>query len=48
MGFYPVEDKENGLSLTGICWQECGTGDAIVSAAKGKKFSGQAERQRDD
>ena len=33
MGFCPVEDKESGLALTDIGWQQGETGDAIVIAA---------------
>jgi hypothetical protein len=33
MEFYPLEDSESGLYLTGVSWQEVGTGDVYVSAA---------------
>jgi hypothetical protein len=33
MGFYPVKDDESGLSMTGVSWQEAGTGDVYFSAA---------------
>lgn len=33
MEFYPIEDPESGLFLTGVAWQEVGTGDVYVSAA---------------
>jgi hypothetical protein len=33
MEFYPLEDSESGLYMTGVAWQEVGTGDVYVSAA---------------
>jgi len=33
MQFYPIEDPETGLFMTGVAWQEVGTGDVYVSAA---------------
>ncbi|MDB6022925.1 MAG: p22 coat protein [Pedosphaera sp.] len=33
MEFYPMEDTETGLFITGVAWQEVGTGDVYVSAA---------------
>ena len=33
MRFEQIEDALSGMSLTGVCWQEPGTGDLIVSAA---------------
>ena len=33
MEFYPLIDEESGLSMTGVSWQEVGTGDVYVSAA---------------
>ena len=33
MEFYPIEDEESGLFMTGVAWQEVGTGDVYVSAA---------------
>lgn len=33
MEFYPLVDEETGLFLTGVAWQEVGTGDVYVSAA---------------
>lgn len=33
MEFYPLKDEESGLELTGISWQEAGTGDLYVTAA---------------
>jgi hypothetical protein len=33
MAFYPLKDEHTGLEMTGIAWQEVGTGDLYVSAA---------------
>lgn len=33
MEFYPITDEESGLYMTGVAWQEVGTGDVYVSAA---------------
>jgi hypothetical protein len=33
MKFYPLKDEESGLELTGLSWQEGGTGDVYVAAA---------------
>ncbi len=33
MEFYPVQDDESKLSLTGVTWQEQGTGDTFLSVA---------------
>jgi hypothetical protein len=33
MQFYPISDPETGLQMTGVAWQEVGTGDVYVSAA---------------
>ena len=33
MELYPMEDPETGLNMTGVGWQEPGTGDVYVSAA---------------
>jgi hypothetical protein len=33
MEFYPIQDEESGLFMTGVGWQEVGTGDVYVSAA---------------
>ncbi len=33
MEFYPIEDPQSGLYMTGVAWQEQGTGDVYVSAA---------------
>jgi hypothetical protein len=33
MNFHPLKDEETGLELTGISWQEGGTGDLYLSAA---------------
>jgi hypothetical protein len=33
MEFYPIADAESGIFLTGVGWQEQGTGDMYVSAA---------------
>ena len=33
MEFYPIEDEETGLFMTGVAWQEVGTGDVYVSAS---------------
>lgn len=32
MDFYPIEDPETGLFMTGASWQEVGTGDVYVGA----------------
>jgi hypothetical protein len=32
MEFYPLTDKESGLEVTGVAWQESGTGDMFISA----------------
>ena len=33
MKFYQLRDEDSGLELTGISWQEGGTGDVYVTAA---------------
>lgn len=33
MEFYPMVEPETGLQVTGVAWQEVGTGDVYVSAA---------------
>ena len=33
MGFYPIQDDQSKLFMTGVGWQEPGTGDVYVSAA---------------
>lgn len=33
MEFYPIEDPVTGLSMTGVTWQEAGTGDTYFSVA---------------
>lgn len=33
MEFYPIKDETTGLEMTGLGWQEAGTGDYYVSAA---------------
>lgn len=32
MSFYPMTDPETGISMTGVGWQEAGTGDVYVGA----------------
>ena len=32
MEFYPMQDEESGIFMTGVAWQEVGTGDVYVSA----------------
>lgn len=33
MQFYPISDPSTGLEMTGVAWQQPGTGDVYVSAA---------------
>ena len=33
MDFHPAKDAQSGLELTGIVWQESGTGDTYLSVA---------------
>ncbi len=33
MTFYPLRDSESGLELSGMSWQEGGTGDIYLRAA---------------
>ena len=33
MKFYPVKDEGSGLELTGVAWQEAGTGDVLLAVA---------------
>jgi len=33
MSFHEVRDPESRLTLTGVSWQEVGTGDVYVSVA---------------
>lgn len=33
MQFYPITDPETGLEMTGVAWQQPGTGDVFVSCA---------------
>jgi hypothetical protein len=33
MEFFPLTDPQSGLELTGVVWQEAGTGDVFLSVA---------------